>query len=312
MSLFTYRRQNQLRQNPARRQVRPELEGMERRQLLSGATISGTTYQDLAGNGAFSDVSRLPGVTVNLYQKGSTVVFEHVASDKNGNFSFSNLTPGSYSVQQVVPKSFLPTGALYGYSTTLKSGQSATGKDFEDFQLSPLPKLSNLSYVVTTPSGHSKTVSTLNGNVQEGDTVTAKFKLSTPAALTLVAYTAPNDNFDTTNLQEQKIFSKATATGSGSGIGHGHRPPTGTNRIDQGGSARWAIDHLDTNSNVLYHSQDRFIDGQNGGNQADALSVSQGPSSTTSGNNSLSTGSTRAAWSTRTRRPGYRSGPHEH
>ncbi len=104
MSLFTFRRQNQARPERTVRQVRLEVEGMEQRQLLSGATISGTTYQDLAGNGAFSDVSRLPGVTVNLYQKGSTAVFEHVTTDKNGNYSFTNLAPGSYSVQQVVPR----------------------------------------------------------------------------------------------------------------------------------------------------------------------------------------------------------------
>ncbi len=156
--------------------------------------------------------------------------------------------------------------------------------------------MSNLSFAVTTPSGHTTTISTLSGHVQEGDTVTAKFSVNTPATLTLVAYTAPNGDFDTTNLQEQKIFSEASVTASGSETLK-VTGPDGYFQIDF--VAGLAIDHLATNPNVLYHAQERFIDGATGGTQADALSVSPGQSSTVtspvltpSGNTTLSTSTT--------------------
>jgi SdrD B-like domain len=284
VTFFNVLQRKSVRPTRTSRKLSLAVEGCESRQLMSGATISGTTFQDLAGNGAFTDVSRLPCVNVNLYQKGSSTVLEHVSSDKNGNFSFTNLAPGSYSVQQVVPKSFLPTAALNGYPVTLAKGQTVSGNDFEDFQLEPLPVLGNLSYIVTTPGGKSSTFSSLNGHVQQGDTVTAKFKLCMPETITLVAYTAPNGDFNTSNLQQQVIFSQATAKGSGS-ESLKVTVPDGYFQIDF--VAGLAIDHLATNPNVLYHAQDRFIDGQQGGTQPDAPSVKSSAVTQTNPSNTL-------------------------
>ncbi len=289
MAFFTFRQVDRVRPNRTPRELRPSLESFERRQLLSGATITGTTYQDLAGNGAFSDTSRLAGVTVDLYQNGSSTVLEKITTDKNGNYSFTNLAPGNYLVQQVDPSNFIPTGANLGYQVTLKSGQTAPGKDFEDFQLNPLPVLNNLSFIVTTPSGKSTTVSSLHGNVQQGDTVTAKFSVATSQTLTLVSYTAPNNDFDTNNLQKQEIFSESTVKTTGAGSKSLKvTVPDGYFQLDFVGGL--AIDHLATNSNVLYHAQDRYIDGQTGGTQPDApASTSTTPTPATSSNGMLST-----------------------
>jgi hypothetical protein len=126
---------------------------------------------------------------------------------------------------------------------------------------------------VTTPGGQATTVSTLKGNVQQGDTVAATFTLSAPATLSLVAYTAPNADFDTQNLQEQKVFDATTLSGSGTETLTVH-VPDGYFQVDF--VAGLPINHLDTNPNVLYHPQDRFIGGAHGGTQPDELPPSAG------------------------------------
>jgi len=207
----------------------------------------------------------LPNVTIDLYKSGSSAVFEHTTTNSSGNFSFTGLSAGSYTVKQIVPASFLPTGALDGYPVSLASGQTAPGKDFEDFELTPLPKLSNLSFTVTTPAGKSTTVSLLQGYVQQGDTVKATFNLLTPAELTLVAYKSPNGDFDPSNLQQQVIFSEASTSGGTGSETLKVTVPDGYFQVDF--VAGSAIEHLETNPNITYHAQDRFFFGANGGTQ---------------------------------------------
>ena len=195
----------------------------------------------------------------------------HASTSSAGNFSFTNLSAGSYSVQQIVPAHFLPTGALNGYPVTLANGQSATGKDFEDFELTALPTLTDVGFTVTTPAGKSTTVQTLSGNVQQGDTVKATFDQKTAGQITLVSYTAPNADFDTGNLQKQAIFSEASTKGGTGSETLTVKVPDGYFQLDF--VAGQAITHLATNSNIYYHAQDRFIDGANGGTKGDPASL---------------------------------------
>jgi hypothetical protein len=273
MQLFTFRQQR--REYPARmsRELRPTLEGFEARLLMSGATISGTALRDITGNGFSTNDVALPGVTVNLYQKGRSTVFESTKSASNGTFSFTNLPAGDYSLQQAVPSGYVPTGALQGYSVALKSGQAVTSQNFDDFKLLPQASLSDLSFIVTTPGGKSKEVSTLHGNVEQGDTVKAKFDLNTAEEITLVAYKAPNGDFDTSNLQQQVIFSQASTSGASGTESLTVTVPDGYFQIDF--VAGPAIDHLETNPNVTYHAQSRFIDGQHGGSQSAVVSKAE-------------------------------------
>ena len=228
MTFFASLRRDRVRTTGAARKLRPGVEACESRKLMSGATVSGTAFQDLSGDGTFTDTARLPGVTINLYQGTTTKVVEHTVTDKNGNFSFTNVPAGSYTVQQVDPTNFIPTGANFGYPVTLKNGQSATQKDFEDFQITPLPVLSQVSYTITTPAGKSTTVTSFGNAIQEGDTVTAHFTLKSPAVISLVAYKAPNGTFNTTNLQEQVVYSQETTTFS---AGEGNAASEGAQRI---------------------------------------------------------------------------------
>ena len=263
MTYFPFDRQARNRHTRMTRKLRLAVERCESRQLMSGATITGTTVQDLSGAGTFTDDAKLPSVTIDLYRSGSSAVFEHTTSNSSGNFSFTNLAAGNYSVQQVVPKNFLPTGANNGYPVSLSSGQTAPGKDFEDFKLSPLPTLTSVSYTVTPPGGKAMTYSSLNGHVKQGDTVTAKFNLGTADKMTLVAYKPPKNHFNTSNLQQQVVFSEASTNGGTGSESLTVTVPNGYFQLDF--VAGSAIDHLATNPNVMYHAQDRFIDGDTGG-----------------------------------------------
>jgi hypothetical protein len=265
MSLSGHGRRDRAGRTRTRREHCPAIDGVEPRHLPSGATIAGTVFTDLTGNGLSSDDTPRAGVTVDLYQKGSTKVLESVKTAANGSYSFSGLSAGGYSVQQVVPSGTIATGGLDGHAVSLKAGQFVGGQNFADFLLLPKPSMSGLHYVVTTPSGKSTTVTTLDDHVAQGDTVTAVFDLKAPEQLTLVAYAAPNSDFNTANRQAQTIFSEASTKGGTGTKSLTVKVPDGYFQIDF--VAGPAIDHLDTNSNVTYHAQDRFIDGDTGGTQ---------------------------------------------
>lgn len=270
MSHFASRRTARLARlarNRTRRGLGPAVEGFEPRQLLSGAAIAGVVLTDVTGNGSSSDDTPRAGVTVDLYRKGSTKVLESTKTGANGTYGFTGLPAGSYSVQQAIPANTLPTAGLGGHAVTLETGQALAGENFDDFQLLPKPSLSGVSYTVTTPSGKSTVVTSLQGHVQQGDTVTATFDLKTAEQLTLVAYTAPNTGGTSADLQKQGIFAETSTTGATGKESLTVKVPDGFFQLDF--VAGPAIDYLDTNPNILYHAQGRFIDGLRGGTQAD-------------------------------------------
>lgn len=98
-------------------------------------TISGTKFTDITGNGFSADDTPLAGVTINLYKNGGTAAFATTTTDANGSYSFSNLGPGTYSVQEVVPAGSTQTGGVGGYTVMAQGGTDATVKDFANFQL---------------------------------------------------------------------------------------------------------------------------------------------------------------------------------
>jgi hypothetical protein len=259
------------------RRVRPVLEGFERRELLSGlASISGIVMHDNTGN-SFSPLDTpLPGVTVNLYQKGGSTPIASTTSAANGTYSFSNLNPGSYLVQEVTPSGWIRTGGLGGYTPTLATGQHVSNANFDNFQIPAEPALQNLVFTVTTPGGKTTTTTSLWGHVQQGDTVKATFSLSAPALVTLVAYTAPNSDFGTPqNLQGQVLFSHQTTANTATGA------QTLTVTVPNSYfhvvlAYGPIINHLGTNANITYIDEHRRIDLARGGTQPPAPSTVTG------------------------------------
>src|SRR6185503_15545898 len=99
--------------------------------------ISGTKYTDITGNSFSADDTALGGVTINLYQGnnagGALVGTTTTAAD--GSYSFDNLGPGTYCVQETVPTGYTQTGGNAGYVVVVTSGVNSTGNNFDNFQL---------------------------------------------------------------------------------------------------------------------------------------------------------------------------------
>jgi len=90
--------------------------------------ISGMKFNDLNGNGRKnSNEPGLAGWTIQL-RKGNSVVATTV-TDANGNYSFTNVGPGTYTVREVQQNGWQQTTSNPS-SITIHSGDSSTGNNF--------------------------------------------------------------------------------------------------------------------------------------------------------------------------------------
>jgi hypothetical protein len=102
----------------------------------STASIAGTVFNDLNGNGAKdSGEGGLASRTVYIDLDNDSIFDANeksTATDSLGNYIFSNLGAGSYKVREVVPQGWKQTAPAnnYGWTITLASAQHLTGKNF--------------------------------------------------------------------------------------------------------------------------------------------------------------------------------------
>jgi len=101
--------------------------------LIAPSTISGTVYGSFAGLFNPPSGTVLADVSVFLDYNGSgdpkQSVF-HTLTDVNGNFTFSNVPPGTYTVLQTVPKSYAQISS--NPSPIVANGSKVTGIVFVD------------------------------------------------------------------------------------------------------------------------------------------------------------------------------------
>jgi cyclophilin family peptidyl-prolyl cis-trans isomerase len=117
---------------------RPELEALEDRYLpvvnaISPGTLSGLAFVDAAGTGKFqTGDSGLAGVTVSLTGAASTGTAIHTSTvtDAGGNYSFSQVLPGTYTLSATPPIGFSPGNKNSITGITVASGQNISGENF--------------------------------------------------------------------------------------------------------------------------------------------------------------------------------------
>ena len=100
-------------------------------------TISGEKFNDLNGNGV-QDAGDpgLPGWTIDLLDASGAIVATTV-TDADGNYSFTDVGPGTYTVQEELQGGWIQTfPAPPGtYTFTASSGSDQSGLLFGNFQL---------------------------------------------------------------------------------------------------------------------------------------------------------------------------------
>ncbi|WP_322822830.1 SdrD B-like domain-containing protein [Chloroflexus sp.] len=93
--------------------------------LYRTTAVGDTVWFDVNGNGLFdSGEPGLPGITITLRDSGGAAVAT-TQTLANGSYTFSNLTPGSYSLQLSLPA---------GYATTNNGSGSITVDNDNDFR----------------------------------------------------------------------------------------------------------------------------------------------------------------------------------
>ncbi len=107
--------------------------------------ISGEVYQGNPHGG-------LAGVTLQLQGSGSLAsVNQKTVTDKNGNYTFSNLAPGSYTVREMVLTGMVATSPASA-AVTLTGSNSITGTDFVEAPIVVAPAApTNLKDTVASP-----------------------------------------------------------------------------------------------------------------------------------------------------------------
>ena len=100
-------------------------------------TISGEKFNDLTEAGGFLPGDPgLQGWTIDLFNSAGDIIATTV-TDANGNYSFSNVGPGTYTVRRKLQAGWIQTfpAAPGTYTVTATSGQDASGLLFGNFQL---------------------------------------------------------------------------------------------------------------------------------------------------------------------------------
>ena len=95
-------------------------------------TITGEVYDDANDDGTLDDGEQgLSGWTLNLLNSASQVVAT-TTSTSSGDYTFSSVGPGTYTVEEVLQTGYIQTSSPASYSVTTSSGQNAANLNFGD------------------------------------------------------------------------------------------------------------------------------------------------------------------------------------
>jgi len=99
------------------------------------AILDGEVYNDLNGDGLLENGEPgLSGWTVQLLDSSNTMVAS-TTTDSSGDYSFTGVVSGSYTVAPVAPAGYVPTGPTSGtLAVTATAGQTINNLNFGEFQ----------------------------------------------------------------------------------------------------------------------------------------------------------------------------------
>jgi len=176
---------------------------------VATGTISGTKFVDSNGDGVRqAGEAGLAGITVFL----ETTCNDHLdtgeqstTTNADGNYLFTDITAGTYTVREVVPAGWMQTTANPG-AVVVTAGADTKGGDFGDLQLAK-SYVKNISYSVSH-KGVTRTYANLNGHVSAGDTVKMNFKVMAghSAWASLASYRAPSAGAQAVVDGRQSLF----------------------------------------------------------------------------------------------------------
>ncbi|TMF06025.1 MAG: tandem-95 repeat protein, partial [Chloroflexi bacterium] len=156
------------------------------------ASIAGTVYNDLNGNGSFDTGE--PGVVgISVTYGGGTPATSGTATTGSGGaYTINGLQAGTYTIDYTPPSGFVNTGTK-PISVILSAGQSATGENFFTRQSNRAPTAANDT--ATTREDTAVTIDVLaNDSDADGTTPTVKASsITSPAHGTAVLITTGPD-----------------------------------------------------------------------------------------------------------------------
>jgi hypothetical protein len=239
-------------------------------------TIAGLAYNDLNGDGAQeSGEPGLSGWTVQLVNSAGKVVASQVTAS-SGAYSFANVGPGTYKVQEVLKSGWILTSSPTTFTVAATSGQNVGGLAFGDFQL-------------VTYSGKVYNDTNGNGVIDSGEKALKGWTvnlLNSMGALVASYTTNGNGNYSFPNLGPGKwtlqevnqsgwyqtqpvnppgIYSFAAASGASqsglnfgnfqeitlSGLVYNDLNGDGKKQGKEPGLANWTVELLNTSGNIV-------------------------------------------------------------
>ncbi|MFM6671882.1 MAG: SdrD B-like domain-containing protein, partial [Dolichospermum sp.] len=160
-------------------------------------SIQGSKWNDANANGIWeADEKALAGWTIYIdsNKNGQFDAGElSTVTDANGQYTFSNLGPGEYAIQEVNQTGWIQTFPTIPYALNLKAGENLTGINFGNYFQLPTINLSPSNQTVveglTTPQNASYTVTLSQASNQ---TVSVNYATANGTATAGLDYTATN------------------------------------------------------------------------------------------------------------------------
>ncbi len=110
------------------------------------ATLSGMVYIDWNCNGLkdANDTTGIAGVTITLVNSDTNAVLAQTTTDKNGHYSFTDLSTGNYTLIETQPPNFMDSGENVG---TPFGGNTSVNDQIRDIQIPQIPDDTTLNGV---------------------------------------------------------------------------------------------------------------------------------------------------------------------